>query len=102
MYFIKRIREEKKNTCAKPSGEAQFEGMIYGGGLHFVGGEPYTVGDGGGGAGSGAGEEGVRGGGVRRGGGGGTLEWAWGWWGRGGGGGGGCAFECARGGEAGA
>ena len=40
MYFIKRIREEKKNTCAKPSGEAQFEGMIYGGGLHFVGGEP--------------------------------------------------------------
>ena len=50
MYFIKRIREEKKNTYAKPSGEAQFEGMIYGGGLHFVGGEPYTVGYGGGGA----------------------------------------------------
>ena len=49
MYFIKRI-SEKKNTCAKPSGEARFEGMIYRGGLHFVGGEPYTVGYGGGGA----------------------------------------------------
>jgi hypothetical protein len=60
MYFIKRIREEKKNTCAKPSGEAQFEGMIYGGGLHFVGGEPYTVGYDGGGARSSA-REGGRG-----------------------------------------
>ena len=60
MYFIKRIREEKKNTFAKPSGEAQFEGMIYGGGLHFVGGEPYTVGYGGGGAHSSA-REGGRG-----------------------------------------
>src|ERR1700691_891358 len=60
MYFIKRIREEKKKTFAKPSGEAQFDGMIYGGGLHFVGGEPYTVDYDGGGARSSA-REGGRG-----------------------------------------